>query len=81
MADIETSNITASGNWDFSGGVVVVDTPTDNYHASTKKYVDDNVVAGSSNYWLSGGVAVWPVADKIVSGASFFTRGSSQSFD
>jgi len=43
MADIETSNITATGNWDMTGGDFKVPAPTVDTDASTKKYVDDNV--------------------------------------
>lgn len=42
MADIETSNITPTGNWDFTGGDIKVPAPTVDSDASTKKYVDDN---------------------------------------
>ena len=42
MADIETSNITATGNWDLTGGDVKVPAPSVDTDASTKKYVDDN---------------------------------------
>ena len=43
MADIETSNITATGNWDFTGGDIKVPAPSVDTDASTKKYVDDNL--------------------------------------
>lgn len=42
MADIETSNITATGNWDMTGGDFKVPAPAVDTDASTKKYVDDN---------------------------------------
>ena len=42
MADIETSNITATGNWDLTGGDLKTAAPTVDTDAATKKYVDDN---------------------------------------
>ena len=44
MVDIETANVTPVGNWDMTGGDVKVPAPTVDTDASTKKYVDDNVV-------------------------------------
>ncbi len=44
MVDIETANVTPVGNWDMTGGDVKVPVPTVDTDASTKKYVDDNVV-------------------------------------
>jgi len=43
MVDIETANVYPTGNWSFrSGGELQVSTPTSEYEAANKAYVDEN---------------------------------------
>ena len=78
----DTNNAAPTGTWDFSGGVSTsADTPTDNSHVATKKYVDDNAGGGGSGSGLTtiqvddGNEAIAATLDDAPSG--IFMKGDS----